>query len=288
MKELTKEIIQYIGAVKKEYEKRYHIQILMWTVRKSFLRGLERKTSDLDVVFVFQNLDSKKKKIIFERANRRIELQCWDIQDILEIIAENKRRSLQEKEFCPYYKSNELKHYILDYYHGFYAGWDSALMKDEYGFCQNCGKHIFHLYEPFVVANMLYLDLKGQCKRVEMGYWLSLNEYINAIWSGLAGLHALSNGRPSDTQIRFLAETYLNGEEAKMLLSYVAHFKQTVQKQSNYCNMEALNQMLLDLKLRLEKKMKQFNIQEIDIEKELLDIQGQLKEMRSVYENSSC
>ena len=46
--------------------------------------------------------------------------------------------------------------------------------------------------------------------------------------------------------------------------------------------------MLLDLKLRLEKKMKQFNIQEIDIEKELLDIQGQLKEMRSVYENSSC
>lgn len=288
MKELTDEIIEFVGAVKTEYERRYHIQILMWAVRKSFLRGLERRTSDLDIVFVFQNLDSTNKKIIFERAWRRIEMQFWDIQDILEIISENKRLAVQGKDFKPYYKNNEFKHYILDYYNGFYVGWESNLMRDCYDFKQYCGKQIWNLYEPFVAAKMLYLDLCGQIARVEMGYWLSLNEYINAIWSGMAGIHLLNNGSPSDVHIESLALLYLEKKDAELLIEMTAYFKQTLQKQSNYCNLEELNHIMKQLQCQLEQKMELYQVKEWNIEKEIMDIQEKLKEVKKKYEDESC
>lgn len=280
MKELTNEIIEYVEGIKEEYEKKYHIQILMWVVRKSFLRGLERRTSDLDVVLVFQNLDRQKKQIIFERANRRIEIQCWDIQDILGIIVENKRLAIEGKNFKPYYKSNEYKHYILDYYNGFYAGWESNLMRDCYGFRQYCGEQIWNLYEPFVAAKMLYLDLRGQGERIETGYWLSLNEYINAIWSGMAGLHLLRGEAPADIQIESLMQRYLQKNDAEFLEKLVIHFKQTIQKQSNYCNMQELNCIIKDLLYRLEKEMEIYQVKELDIENEVLIMQKNLAEMR--------
>lgn len=288
MQELTDDIIQYVEGIKEEYEKNYHIQILMWVVRKSFLRGLERRTSDLDVVFIFQNLDLQKKKIIFERANRRIEIQCWDIQDILEIIIENKRLAIKAKDFKLYYKNDEFKHYILDYYNGFYAGWESGLMRDYYGFKQKCGEQIWNLYEPFVAAKMLYAELLGQVKRIEWGYWLSLNEYINAVWSGMAGLHLLGGGSPSDIQIESLMKRYLEEKDAVLLKKLVFHFKQTVQKQSNYCNMSELNGIQKDLLLQLEKEMDLYRINELDIEKEVLNMNKNLAEMREIYENASC
>ncbi|MCI8881322.1 MAG: hypothetical protein HFH28_11455 [Clostridiaceae bacterium] len=288
MGKLTDYVVQYMGDIKAEYENRYHIQILMWVVRKSFLKGLERSTSDLDVVFIFQSLDSRKKNIIFERADRRVELQCWDIQDILDIMAENKRRALLGREFQPYYKSNELQHYILDYYNGFYIGWESAYMQEDYGFRQRCGRHIWKLYEPLAAARLLYLDMNGQIQRAETGYLLSLNEYINAIWSGLAGIHILSGGKPSDVHVKTLAEQYLPSEDAKLLLALSQHFKQTVQKQSNYCNLPELNRIMKELQEYLEQKMKSYQPQEQNIEKELMGIQKELKEMRNLYEDEGC
>lgn len=285
---LTDEIIEFVSNVTKEYEKKYNIQILMWAVRKSFLRGLERRTSDLDIIFIFQNLDSISKKIIFERAYRRIELQFWDIQDILEIIAENKRRSIQGKDFKPYYKNDELKHYILDYYNGFYVAWESNLMRDCYEFKLYCGKQIWNLYEPLVAANMLYLDLNRQIVRVQEGYWLSLNEYINAIWSGMAGIHLLSNGRPSDVHIESLAKHYLEKKDEELLLKMVVYFKRTLQKQSNYCNLEELNYIMKQLQRQLEEKMEHYQVKELNIEKEIADIQIRLKEVKKKYEDESC
>lgn len=285
MRELKDYALEYIHSIKKDYEKRYHIQILMWVVRKSFLKGLERRTSDLDVVFIFQNMDFEKKTIIFERADRRVELQCWDIQDILEIIAENKRRSLYGKEFQPYYKRDEFKHYILDYYNGFYIGWESNFMQDYYGFWQSCGKHIWNLYEPLAAAKILHLDLKSQIERAETGYLLSLNEYINAIWAGMAGIHILEGGKPFDVQVKSLAEQYLEIEDAKLFLEMVGYFKQTVQKQSNYCNREDLNRIMKELEKRQEQETKTYMVKELDIDKELLGIQDKLKEVGKRYEN---
>lgn len=288
MEKLTDDIIQYVNARKMEYEKRYHIQILMWSIRKSISRGLDRRTSDLDLVFIFQSLDHQKKHIIFERADRRIEIQCWDIQDILEVIVENKRLAMAEKDFSPYYKSNDLRHYILDYYNGFYVGWGAALSQCFYGFEDICGKQLWNLLEPYVIVRMFFLDLSRQAERIRTGYYLSLNEYLNALWMGMAGIHLLEKKTFSNMQIEMLVQKYLPKEKQEFVFGLTRHFKQTIQKQSNYCNEEEINCIIQNLLLHLANSMEAYQIQALDIEKEVLELQQNLKEIKRTYENAGC
>ena len=287
MKELSHTILEYATNRKAEYEKKYHIQVLMWFVRKSFLRGLERSTSDLDIVFIFQSLDSSPKKILFERAMRRIEIQCWNIQDIIEIIKENKIRSMQ-KESEIFYKQDIFKHYILDYYHGFYIGWESHLMQDCYGFQKYCGQYIWNLYEPLVAVQILYLDLIEAIDRVKTGYLLSLNQYINAIWAGMAGCHLLNGSKPCDIDTDILIPHFLQEDDARMFHKMVGHFKQTYKKQSNYCNLEELNQILEELKYSLEENIQDYEVKNIDVDGEIKKLEMGLKKVMEHYKDESC
>lgn len=264
MQQLSMETLNYIANKKKEYEERYQIRICMWFVRKSFLRGLGRRSSDLDIVYVFDKKGPEKINILFERAERRVEIQCWNIQDILEIIVENKRRALQNKYFEVYYKNQELRHYILDYYNGFYCGLKSELAGDYEKFWHVCEKSMWNLYEPLVPTMQFYTDLKTQIEKLEKGYFISLNEYLNAVWSGMAGLHLLRGGMPGEVEVLKLAEYYLDTDDSRMIQELVHYFKRTIQKQSNYSNQQVLNEVLYKLFRSLENQINAYQVKQVD------------------------
>lgn len=258
MKYIPKETLEYIQRKKEEYEKRYRISVCMWFVRKSFMRGLERGSSDLDIVFVFTG--NEKQKMIFERADRRIEIQCWNMDDILDIIKTNKKLALKSKEFEVYYKEEFFKHYILDYYNGFYCGLDSGLSGYEDTFLKEHREKFWKLYEPLVPVKMFYLDLKSLIDSFENGYYVSLNEYLGGVWNGLAGLHLLDGGSPGEVDITELSSKYLDSENHFLICRLVAYFKATVQKQSNFIHSKELKEILLDLQSRLEKQMDAYQV----------------------------
>lgn len=280
MQQLSLETRNYIENKKTEYEEKYQVKMYMWLVRKSFLRGLGRRSSDLDIAYIFDNRGQEKINILFERSDRRVEIQCWSIQDILEIIAENKNRALKEKYFCVYYKNQELRHYILDYYNGFYCGMKSELAGDYDGFWNKCEESIWNLYEPLVPAMQFYTDLKAQAEKLKKGYLLSLNEYLNAVWSGMAGLHLLQGGMPGDVEILKLAERYLDADDMGIIHRLVHYFRKTIQKQSNFGNRPELNRILYELLYSLENQIDVYQVKQADIPANINVIQKYLRERR--------
>lgn len=278
MQQLSLETLQFIDEKKREYEEKYTIRIYMWLVRKSFLRGLGRKSSDLDIAFIFDDLGEQKHKILFERSKRRVEIQCWNIRDILSVIVENKQRASKDRFFSLYYENQELKHYILDYYNGFYCGFDSGLAGDYYQFWERCGNSFKNMYEPLVVARMCYNDLKAGQERLEKGYWISLNEYLNAVWSGLAGCHMLSGGSPGNVEIIDLIGKYADSNDRDELFSTVHYFKKTIQKQSNYGNILNWSGVLKTLLDKLEKKIYMYEVQSVNVEQNILIVRNYLEE----------
>lgn len=266
--ELSHEIITYIDKYKQDYEQRYDITIYYWFVRKSTLRGLGRSTSDLDVVFLFKNNSSQKRNIIFERADRRNEFQCWSIDVLLEIIEENRRRVQESKEFDVYNKDNIYDHYILDYYNGFYCSIGNCLNKDYYDFRQQCEDVFMKLYEPMVASKICYQDFILVIKKVKAGYMISLNQYLNGIWAGLASIHFLKGGLPGDININHMAELYLNSEEVELVKKLVQYFRKTIQKQSNYCNLKEINEILKSIGRLVDDTYECYTVEPVDIDKE--------------------
>ena len=275
MNYIPKETLEYINQKREEYEKRFDITIWMWFVRKSFLRGLERVSSDLDIVFVYT--DARKKKMIFERADRRVEIQCWNMDDILDILGKNKIEAMKNKEFSVYEKEAFFKHYILDYYNGFYCGLESRFSGYRNRFSGKCIEKLWQLYEPLVPVKNFYLDLRALLANLEVGYYVSLNEYLNGIWGGLAGLHLLEAGNPSEVEIIDLARKYLDREEYDLICSLVSYFKKTVQKQSNFSNCMEMRTILYMLQSRLEKKMEEYQVKTINVEEIVTEIKERLK-----------
>lgn len=275
MNSIPKETLEYINQKKDEYEKRFDIIIWMWFVRKSFLRGLERVSSDLDIIFVFT--DTQKKKMIFERADRRVEIQCWNMDDILDILGKNKIEAMKNKGFSVYEKEEFFRHYILDYYNGFYCGLDSKLSGYRDGFLEKFGEKLWELYEPLVPVKMFCSDLKELIKNLENGYYVSLNEYLNGIWNGLAGLHLMEGGSPSEVEIIELSRKYLAKEEYSLISSLVSYFKKTVQKQSNFSSSKEMLKILYMLRDRIEKQIERYQVKEVDVEAVIALIKENLK-----------
>ena len=48
-----------------EYQDLFQIEVLFWFVRKSTIRGLGRKASDLDLVFIYRSMNPGPVKILF-------------------------------------------------------------------------------------------------------------------------------------------------------------------------------------------------------------------------------
>lgn len=270
--ELSQEIITYIEKYKKDYEQRYNITIYHWLVRKSTLRGLGRGTSDLDVAFLFKNNSDEKRTIIFERADRRNEFQCWSIDVLLEIIEENRRRAQTSKEFRVYNKDSVYEHYILDYYNGFYCGVGNSLNRDYKGFMENCGESLMKLYEPLVAFRICFNAYTAVVKNINSGYMISLNQYLNGIWAGLASIHFLKGGLPGDVNIKELAQLYLCNSDAELISKLVDYFRGTIQKQSNYCNISEINTIMTYIGDIANKEYMSYKVNEIDIEKEISNI----------------
>lgn len=270
MRYVPRETVKYIEEKITEYECRYDICVLLWFVRKSFMRGLERKSSDLDIVFVFT--DVCHKKMIFERADRRVEIQCWNLEDILDIIITNRERAFKDRAFRIYYKEDFFKHYILDYYNGFYCGLGSALAGDRNGFLDRCEKNLWRIYEPLVPAWMFYLELKEQLGNLKEGYFLSLNEFLNAVWCGLEGIHLMEGGRPWEADIKQLSSAYFDNRDYELVCCMVSYFKNTVQKQSNFLNSGKVNRILNELSDRLKIKIDTYKRKDADIKKDIAEI----------------
>lgn len=275
MNSIPKETLEYIIQKKDEYETRFDITIWMWFVRKSFLRGLERASSDLDIIFVFT--DAQKKKMIFERADRRVEIQCWNMDDILDILGKNKIEAMKNKGFCVYEKEEFFRHYILDYYNGFYCGLDSELSGYRDGFLEKFREKLWELYEPLVPVKMFYSDLMALIKNLENGYYVSLNEYLNGVWNGLAGIHLIGGGSPAEVEIIALAKKYLAEKECSLICSLVLHFKKTVQKQSNFANSRKMGKILVDLESRLKVQMEQYQVKDVNTGEIIICVKEELR-----------
>lgn len=263
--QLTKSALEYIEARKKEYEERYNISIYTWFVRKSSIRGLQRETSDLDVVFLFSQQANTNWKIIFERADRRCEFQCWDLSAIMDIVVENKKRAMENSNFEVYMGSAEYAHYILDYYNGFYCSIGNTLKKSYYNYDAQIEPLFTLLYEPAVVAKLCCADLDTVITKLKTGYQLTLNQVVNAISSALIALHALNGNMPGEADIIYLSKIYLLREDAERVQQLVQVFRSTIQKQSNYGWFDEDNKILIYLREQIEIKLLDYKVNTVDV-----------------------
>lgn len=262
---LNQELIEYIERHRIDYEKRYGIKIYTWFVRKSTIRGLSRKSSDLDVVFLF--LDDKDKfKLIFERADRRNEFQCYSLKDAWKLLLDNKKNVMESADFKIVEASDTLKHYVFDYYNGVACSIGNPYIyrNPEYVDFENLVKEC---YEPLVAARQLFKEGEDIYRKLEIGYEVSLNQMINALWSVNAAITILCGRDPGDVDIRNMRMEYLSPEEKNRIIKMVAFFKKSNQKQSNYSRFsdeKKILRKLLNVYFDFEEK---YECVDIDIEK---------------------
>lgn len=252
----------YINEHKIEYEHIYGIKIYAWFIRKSTIRGLGRKSSDLDVVFLFLG-NKKKYSIIFERADRRNEFQLYSVSDAWKLMIENKKRVLSNKGSDLYEVSPMYTHYVFDYFNGIACSIGNRFKYAEESYL-SFEKLLTKVYEPLCAAKQLADEAKLIRDRLRVGYEVSLNQMINSIWAGIGATMLLNGSLPGTLDIRSMHPPFISEQEQVQINSMVLKFKQSVQKQCNYGRFGE-ERMILEKALdEYEKKKKSCLVKIID------------------------
>lgn len=246
----------FIEARRIEYQEMFQIEVLFWFVRKSTIRGLGRKASDLDLVFIYRSMNPKPVKILFERYEKRNEIQCWDIVDVISCIKNKTKTFYQMEKDVNEDETKLFEHYFLNYFDGFYVG----LFSDQRGYCFDFEEKLLPAFSQVFEPQIIIWDILNEVNKVQkkwnQGYFFSISEVLNQVWSILFCMDLLYKGLGARVNIDLLVMEYLDDNLVAEVKKYLGIFRQSLHKQSNYGRYPQLFTMLFSYSEQLRQQMK--------------------------------
>ena len=238
-----------------EYQDLFQIEVLFWFVRKSTIRGLGRKASDLDLVFIYRSMNPGPVKILFERYEKRNEIQCWNIEDVFACIRKKVEIFYQGGKNNGDEETKLFEHYFLDYFDGFYIGLFSDRKGYGYHFESKMLPVLKQVFEPKIIMQDILNNIDLIQRKWNQGYFFSIGEVLNQVWSILFCKDLLYKGLDAQVNIDALIMEYLDDDLVAEVKEDLRIFRQSLHKQSNYGRYSQLFSMIFALSEQLKQQM---------------------------------
>lgn len=204
-----KEIESIIANQMRDYEKRYGIQVILWTFRGSVDIGIHRMNSDLDILFIYRSKD-KKIKAIHDIVGHGFDYWGWLLDDAITTVNES---NLLCDKGIPYHLSLEHERGSLDYYFGMYCAIDNKCSYISEWVDENiieCIRNLFVIKSGIVWMNN---RLEKIYHMICEGKKISGNAYMYGVWYALMSKHILNGNKPGDNKFVSLLEKYVDDND---------------------------------------------------------------------------
>lgn len=201
---MNKEIITFINNRLQKCEQFYNIKVLAWFPRD---RGIYRKNSDLDIVFLFKRGFNSNCSAIHDIIEYGFDFWGWNIEDAVKTLAISNENyySKAGKEIEDIYLSKEHARGGLGYFGGVYWMVGNTCTN---GIGKEIENTLLNIMEKRIIVNYL---IKGIAKRIDILEYegrLSSYEYLNSIWRILLGKGIMEGNLPGKTDFKYLLKSY--------------------------------------------------------------------------------
>lgn len=233
-------VYNYIGERMKQCEEVYHITVIAWFLRN---RGILRKNSDLDIVFLFKNKNNGNCKAIHDIIGYGFDFWGWDIYDAYETILRSHEQFYMNPmaEMKDIYLSAEHKRGGLGYFGGLYWMVGNPEVGGNTDYLSNGVDLLDKLMERKIVVNYLIAPIRGRVDRVSYTNCMSSYEYLNTLWRLMLAKNILAGGKPGETDFVELIHRFVGGETLLSIKSLLIIYRRALSKCSQTFALTSLN-----------------------------------------------
>lgn len=237
-----KNIENIIENQMRDYEERYGIQVILWTIRGSVDIGIHRKNSDLDIIFIYRSKD-KKIKAIHDIVGHGFDYWGWLLDDVITTVNES---NLLCDQGIPYYISSEHERGSLDYYFGLYCAIDNncaCISEWVDADIIECMRKIFVIKSCLVWINS---KLEKSYKKICGGEEISGNVYLYGVWYALMSKHILNGNRSGDNKFVLLLDKYTDDNEKIVIKKIYEDYIYSSGKNSKVYKNTIIDNLIMD------------------------------------------
>lgn len=259
-------ICRYIDERMKRCEEIYDINVIAWFLRD---KGIPRKNSDLDIVFLFKNRADRKCRAIHDIIGYGFDFWGWDIYDALETVARSHEYFYlnPSAELEDIYISAEHKRGGLGYYGGIFWMVGNSQIGGNASFLKEGIALLNEIMEKKIIISYLLEPLEKRIETIEYTNCLSSYEYLNTLWRLLVSQNILLGGKSGETNFTEMANKYVGEETLPWIKILINVYNRALSKHSQRFSCVPLNKYVIMefkcLKLEMEKllpeKEKRFN-----------------------------
>lgn len=233
-------IRRYVDERLRRCEEIYNIDVIAWFLRD---KGMPRKNSDLDIVFLFKNKADRKCRAIHDIIGYGFDFWGWDIYDALETVMRSHEYfySNPTTELKDIYLSAEHKRGGLGYFGGLYWMVGNREAGGNADFLSDGVKLLESLMERKIIINYLIAPLKGRVDNIGYTNSMSSYEYLNTLWRLALSRSLLAGGKPGETDFVKLAERFIVGEALSITKSLLLVYRGSLSKYSQRFALAPLN-----------------------------------------------
>lgn len=237
-------ICRYIDERMKRCEEIYDINVIAWFLRD---RGMPRKNSDLDIVFLFKNRADRKCRAIHDIKGYGFDFWGWDIYDALETVTRSHEYFYlnPSAELEDIYISEEHKRGGLGYFGGLYWMVGNQQVGGNTFFLSDGVALLNSLMERKIVVNYMMAPLKARVDKMCYMNGMSSYEYLNTLWRLELSRSILEGGKPGETNFIELANRFIEGETLLHVKSLLHVYRDSLSKYSQRFALASLNAFIV-------------------------------------------
>lgn len=265
--ELDNRVKQLIDYRMKKCEEQYNIKVLSWFLRGSIQIGIYRKNSDLDLVFLYKNLEKQKCAGIHDIMGWGFDFWGWDIEDAVKDLNKNILFYHEYKKTNIMYLSQEHARGTLDCLHGLYLKLGNDLVGGNNNFNLQFDELLQELLEPAILAEYALLGMKNIVHTVEIIGKLSSNEYLYSIWRVLLAGYIMDGGLPGDNRIDKLIEVCGDRNLQEQVDGLREIYKGALTKSSQRFEIDYLNNYIIQNYVAMKQKIDKQEVKVNNIDK---------------------
>jgi len=252
---MDKIVTQFIEKRIRMLEELHHIHVLIWAFRGSLDIGIYRENSDLDIIFIFRNLEKSKISAIHDIIGHGFDLWGWDIDDVIKTIRINTALYCQNehKSFETVTLSQEHDRGSLAYHFGVFCAYGSKNIGGNPLFLEEAPAIFGQIMEKRVMMNDIMLGVKNAREKIVSTGTLSANEYLYTVWRILLSQHVFSGGLPGEADMSVLLDKY-GSQIANEVFDLNLKYKKARAKHSLRIKSAILNEFIVQESAEIERK----------------------------------
>lgn len=237
-----KEIEDIVKTQMREYEERYRIQVILWTIRGSVDIGIHRKNSDLDIIFIYRSKE-KNIKAIHDIVGHGFDYWGWLLDDVITMVNES---NLICDKGITYYISSEHERGSLDYYFGLYCAIDNECSY----ICEWVDVKIIECIRKLFVVKSCIVWMNSKLEKIYRmiceGGSISGNTYLYGVWYVLMSKQILNGNRPGNNKFVLLLDEYIEDKDKQIIYKIYEDYIYSNSKNSNVYKNNFIDSLIME------------------------------------------